>query len=270
MVTDRSNHASLVDGARLSFGKVVKFDHNDMNDLERVLGTLEPDASKLIVADGVFSMEGDIIDLPRVIELAAKFEARVMIDDAHSIGVLGPSGAGTAEHFGLTDNVDITMGTFSKSFASIGGFIAADSNVIEYVKHFSREMIFSASIPPASAASVLAALQIIKEEPERRQRLWDITERMHRELRGLGFNIGTTQTPIVPVYIGDDVQCFSFWKMLTEAGIFANAIISPAVAPGHALIRTSYTANHTDEQLDRVLSAFASIGKKAGLIAAVA
>ncbi len=270
MVTDRSNHASLVDGARLSFGKVVKFDHNDMNDLERVLSSLEPDASKLIVSDGVFSMEGDIVNLPRLVELAQKFKARVMIDDAHSIGVLGPSGAGTAEHFGLTDKVDITMGTFSKSFASIGGFIAADGNVIEYVKHFSREMIFSASIPPASAASVLAALKIIKEEPERRKRLWDITERMHRELRGLGFDIGTTQTPIVPVYIGDDVQCFSFWKMLTEAGIFANAIISPAVAPGHALIRTSYTANHTDEQLDKVLSTFASIGKKAGLIAAVA
>lgn len=270
MVTDRSNHASLVDGARLSFGKVVKFDHNDMNDLERVLSSLEPDASKLIVSDGVFSMEGDIVNLPRLVELAQKFKARVMIDDAHSIGVLGPSGAGTAEHFGLTDKVDITMGTFSKSFASIGGFIAADSNVIEYVKHFSREMIFSASIPPASAASVLAALKIIKEEPERRKRLWAITERMHRELRGLGFDIGTTQTPIVPVYIGDDVQCFGFWKMLTEAGIFANAIISPAVAPGHALIRTSYTANHTDEQLDRVLSVFASIGKKAGLIAAVA
>lgn len=270
LVTDRSNHASLVDGARLSFAKTVKFDHNDMADLERTLAGLELDAAKLIVADGVFSMEGDILHLPAVVELARKYNARVMVDDAHSIGVLGPTGAGTAEHFDLIDEVDITMGTFSKSFASIGGFIAANNEVIEYVKHFSRELIFSASIPPASAASVLAALQIIREEPERRERLWEITRRMHSELRNLGFDIGTTQTPIVPVYIGDDIQCFGFWKLLTEAGIFANAIISPAVPPGHALIRTSYTANHTDEQLDRVLSTFESIGKKAGLIAAVA
>lgn len=268
LITDRSNHASLVDGARLSFGKTVKFDHNDIDDLERVLNTIGRDAAKLIVADGVFSMEGDIINLPAVVELAERYQARVMIDDAHSIGVLGPTGAGTAEHFGLIDKVDITMGTFSKSFASIGGFIAADSNVIEFVKHFSRELIFSASIPPASAASVLAALEVMRQEPERRERLWQITHRMHKELTELGFNIGTTQTPVVPIYIGEDIQCFSFWKMLTEAGIFANAIITPAVAPGHALIRTSYTANHTDEQLDRVLSTFETIGKKAGLIAA--
>jgi 7-keto-8-aminopelargonate synthetase-like enzyme len=258
-----------VDGARLSFGKTVKFDHNDMDDLERVLAGLDSEAAKLIAADGVFSMEGDIIDLPQVIRLADKYNARIMIDDAHSIGVLGATGAGTAEHFGLTDSVDIIMGTFSKSFASIGGFIAADSNIIEYVKHFARALIFSASIPPAAAAAVLTALQIIKEEPERRERLWEITRRMHRELRGLGYDIGVTKTPIVPVYIGDDLRCFSFWKLLTEKGIFANAIITPAVQPGQALIRTSYTANHTDEQLDRVLSAFQTIGRKVGLIAAV-
>ncbi|MCK4857086.1 MAG: pyridoxal phosphate-dependent aminotransferase family protein [candidate division Zixibacteria bacterium] len=270
LIMDRSNHASLVDGSRLSFGKVLKYDHNDMGDLERVLSGVNHDTAKLIVTDGVFSMEGDIVNLPGIVELAEKYKARVMVDDAHSIGVLGSTGAGTAEHFGLIDNVDITMGTFSKSFASIGGFIVADSNVIEYVKHFAREMIFSASIPPAAAATVLAVLQIIKEEPERRERLWQITRRMHTELRGLGFEIGTTQTPIVPVLVGDDMQCFTFWKMLTDAGIFANVAVPPAVVPGQSLIRTSYSANHTDEQLDRVLSTFEEIGKKAGLISAVA
>jgi 8-amino-7-oxononanoate synthase len=268
MITDRANHASLVDGSRLSFGKVLKFDHNNMEDLERVLSGIDREAAKLIVTDGVFSMEGDIIDLPAVVELAAKYDARVMIDDAHSIGVLGATGAGTAEHFDLIDKVDLTMGTFSKSFASLGGFIVGDAQVIEFVKHLARELIFSASIPPAAAAAVLAALEIIRAEPERRERLWAITHRVHRELTGMGFNIGATQTPIVPVHIGDDLQCFSFWKQLTDAGIFANAIISPAVQPGHALVRTSYTANHTDEQIDRVLETFAAIGKEAGIIAA--
>jgi 7-keto-8-aminopelargonate synthetase-like enzyme len=248
---------------------VLKFDHNDMDDLERVISSVNVDASKLIVVDGVFSMEGDIIDLPKLVEIAEKYNSRVMVDDAHSIGVLGRTGAGTAEHFGLINKVDITMGTFSKSFASIGGFIVASHEVIEYVKHFSRTMIFSASIPPAAAAAVMAALKIIKAEPERRKRLWDITHRMHRELKGLGYEIGTTQTPIVPVHIGDEMQCFQFWLMLTEAGIFANAIIPPAVAPGQALIRTSYTANHTDAQLDRVLETFESVGKKMGLISAM-
>ena len=266
---DRSDHACIVDGARLSFGRVLKFDHNDMDDLERVISSVNVDASKLIVVDGVFSMEGDIIDLPKLVEIAEKYNSRVMVDDAHSIGVLGRTGAGTAEHFGLINKVDITMGTFSKSFASIGGFIVASHEVIEYVKHFSRTMIFSASIPPAAAAAVMAALKIIKAEPERRKRLWDITHRMHRELKGLGYEIGTTQTPIVPVHIGDEMQCFQFWLMLTEAGIFANAIIPPAVAPGQALIRTSYTANHTDAQLDRVLETFESVGKKMGLISAM-
>lgn len=270
LIMDRSNHASIVDGSRLTYGRVLKFNHNDMDDLERTFQSLSLDAPKLIVVDGVFSMEGDIIDLPMLVELSEKYNCRVMVDDAHSIGVLGATGAGTAEHFHLTDRVDITMGTFSKSFASIGGFIVSTHEVIEFVKHFSRTMIFSASIPPASAATVLAALEIIKSEPERRRRLWDITHRMHRELRNLGYDIGATQTPIVPVLIGDEMECFKFWKMLTEAGIFANAIIPPAVAPGQSLIRTSYTANHTDAQLDRVLATFESVGKKIGLIPAMA
>jgi 8-amino-7-oxononanoate synthase len=267
-IADRSDHACIVDGCRLAFGRTLKYDHNDMEDLERVLSGIELDASKLIVSDGVFSMEGDIVRLPKLAELAKQYNARVMLDDAHSIGVLGATGAGTAEHFGLIDRVDLTMGTFSKSFGSIGGFIVGTAEVVEFVKHFARTMIFSASIPPASAAAVMAALEIIKSEPERRQRLWDITHRMHRELKGLGFNIGTTETPIVPVLIGDETECFQFWKLLTEADIFANAVVPPAVAPGQALIRTSYTANHTDAQLDRVLATFEAIGKKTGLISA--
>jgi 8-amino-7-oxononanoate synthase len=269
LLMDRSNHACIVDGARLSFGKVLKFDHNDMDDLERVLAALPLDAPKAIVADGVFSMEGYIIKLPRMVEVAKKYNARVMIDDAHSVGVLGATGAGTAEHFGLGKEVDITMGTFSKSFASIGGFVVGDAPVMEYVKHFSRTMIFSASIPPASAATVMAVLQIMKDEPERRERLWQITRKMHKGLTDLGFHIGTTETPIVPVHMGEMIECFTFWKMLTEAGIFANAIIPPAVAPGQSLIRTSYTANHTDAQLDRVLTTFEKIGKKTGMISAM-
>jgi 8-amino-7-oxononanoate synthase len=268
VLIDRSVHASIVDGCRLSFGRTVKYEHNNMDDLERVLSGLDPDAPKLIVTDGVFSMEGDIAKLPRMIELAHAHNARVMVDDAHALGVLGSTGAGTAEHFGLIDEVDITMGTFSKSLASIGGFIVGDAEVVEFVKHFSRTMIFSASIPPASAAGVIAALEILQNEPERRTRLWEITRRVHRELRGLGFDLGTSETPIVPILIGDETQCFQFWKMLTENGIFANAAVPPAVAPGQALIRTSYTANHTDEQIDRVLDTFAMIGKKTGMISA--
>jgi 8-amino-7-oxononanoate synthase len=269
ILIDRSVHASIVDGCRLSFGRTVKYEHNNMDDLERVLSGLDPDAPKLIVTDGVFSMEGDIAKLPRLVELAHAHNARVMVDDAHALGVLGATGAGTAEHFGLTDEVDITMGTFSKSLASIGGFIVGDAEVVEFVKHFSRTMIFSASIPPSSAAAVMAALEILQSEPERRKRLWEITRRVHRELRGLGFDLGTSETPIVPIVIGDETQCFQFWKMLTENGIFANAAVPPAVAPGQALIRTSYTANHTDEQIDRVLDTFAAIGKKTGMISAV-
>lgn len=268
ILIDRSDHASIVDGCRLSFGRTVKYEHNNMDDLERVLTGLDPDVPKLIVTDGVFSMEGDIAKLPRLVELAHAHNARVMVDDAHALGVLGATGAGTAEHFGLTDEVDITMGTFSKSLASIGGFIVGDAEVVEFVKHFSRTMIFSASIPPASAAGVIAALEILQNEPERRTRLWEITRRMHRELRGLGFELGTSETPIVPILIGDETQCFQFWKMLTENGIFANAAVPPAVAPGQALIRTSYTANHTDQQIDRVLDTFATIGKKTGMISA--
>lgn len=264
---DRSDHASIVDGCRLAYGKVVKYAHNDMDDLERVLNIVVENGIRggiLIITDGVFSMEGDIVDLPRMKKIADKFGARIMIDDAHAIGVLGEGGRGTAEHFHL--DVDITMGTFSKSFASLGGFIAGDASVVHYVKHFARALIFSASIPPAAAAAVIAALDILETEPKRRENLWKNTKKMHEGFKSLGFNMGSSQTPIIPIMIGDDTACFKFWKELTDEGIFANAIIPPAVAPGMSLIRTSYTATHTEQQLDRVLDTFARLGKKIGII----
>ncbi len=266
VIIDRSDHASIVDACRLCFGNVIKFKHNDMSDLKRVLSSCENKAGKLIVVDGVFSMEGEIANLPEIVSLAKQYNARVMVDDAHAIGVLGEHGRGTAEYFNLEDEVDIVMGTFSKSFASIGGFIVSSERVINYIRHFSRALIFSASPPPAAVAACLAALDIIESEPERRERLWEITRRMHKEFKALGFNIGNSQTPIIPIYIGDDIKTFQFWKMLSDEGIFTNPIISPAVSPGSQLLRTSYTATHTDEQLDKVLEVFEKVGKKMGVI----
>lgn len=266
ILADRSNHASIVDGCRLSFGKTIKFAHNDMEDLNRIASDLDPSIPKLIVIDGVFSMEGDITELPEIVKIAKTTNAKVMCDDAHSIGVLGKKGAGTASHFGLEDEVDITMGTFSKSFASLGGFIAADKDVINFIKHFSRALIFSASMPPASVAICLKTLELMQTEEWRLKRLWEITHKMHKEFKDLGFKIGTTQTPIIPIYVGEDLDCFKFWKGLTEAGLFTNPIISPAVPKGQALIRTSYSANLSDEQLDRVLDIFKKVGKEFGLI----
>ncbi|PJA26216.1 MAG: 8-amino-7-oxononanoate synthase [candidate division Zixibacteria bacterium CG_4_9_14_3_um_filter_46_8] len=263
---DRSDHASIVDGCRLSFGRTIKFKHNDMEDLERLLKVNDNDCGKLIVTDGVFSMEGDICDLPQIVRLARKYGARILVDDAHSLGVLGENGRGTTEHFGLGDETDMVMGTFSKSFASLGGVIASSTEVIDYIRHFSRALIFSASIPPASVAACLKALEIIQKEPQRRKRLWDITERVHTEFKGMGFNIGLTQTPIVPIYVGDEMQTFQICRALSDAGLFTNPIIPPAVPPGQGLIRTSYTATHTDGQIDRVLETFRKVGKKFGII----
>lgn len=266
IITDRANHASIFDGCRLAFGETVKYKHNDMEDLKRVLTACGKNKGKLIVVDGVFSMEGDIVNLPEIVDLAKKYKARIMVDDAHGIGVLGPNGRGTAEHFGLEDEVDIIMGTFSKSFASLGGFIAAQEEVIHYIKHLSRELIFSASMPPSAVAATLKALEIIQREPERRKRLWEITEKMQKGYRTLGFDIGNTRTPVIPIMIGEDLETFKFWKMLFENGVFANPIISPAVPKGRALIRTSYTATHTDEQMDKVLEVFGCVGKQLGVI----
>jgi 8-amino-7-oxononanoate synthase len=266
VIIDYDDHASIVDGCQLCLGKTIRFRHNDMTALRRALEKADQKRGKLVVVDGVFSMEGDIAPLPEITALCKEFGARLMVDDAHSIGVLGKNGSGTASHFGLTNEVDIIMGTFSKSFASLGGFIAADAEVIDYIKHVSRALIFSASMTPASIAACLASLDIMENEPERRERLWQITRRMHREYRSLGFDIGNTQTPIIPIIIGDDIKVFIFWKRLLEEGVFVNPVRSPAVPAGRALLRTSYMATHTDEQLDRVLEAFEKVGKELGVI----
>ncbi|HOP07717.1 MAG TPA: pyridoxal phosphate-dependent aminotransferase family protein [candidate division Zixibacteria bacterium] len=269
VIIDRQDHACIVDGARLSYGKVYKFAHNDMSDYERVVRNVRANGLRggmMVVVDGVFSMEGDIINLPKLVEISQANGVRVMVDDAHSIGVLGETGAGTAQHFGLINEVDITMGTFSKSFASLGGFIASSAEVINYVKHTARALIFSASIPPANAAAVLACLDIIESEPERRENLWKNARRMKKEFQNLGFNTGHSETPIVPIVIGEDIEAFAFWKALFDNGVFSNPVISPAVPPGQAMIRTSYTATHTDEQLDRVVEVVARVGREKGLI----
>ncbi len=265
VILDKDDHASIVDGARLSWGETKRFRHNDMPDLERVLAALPEDKGKLVVVDGLFSMGGDIAPLPELVALCKKFGARLMVDDAHAIGVLG-GGRGTAAHFNLTDEVDLIMSTFSKSFASLGGFIAGDEDVIHYIKHFARALIFSASIPPANAAAALAALQVMREEPERIARVNQIAERMRIAYQQMGFNTGNSASPIIPIIIGDDQLTFLTWKLLFENGVFVNPVISPAVPQGMQLLRTSYMATHTDEQLDQVLVAFEKVGKQVGLI----
>ena len=264
--SDRQNHASLVDGVRLSFGQEKRFKHTDMEHLEKLLAAANPDAGKIIITDGVFSMEGDICNLPKIAELAQKYNARVMTDDAHAMGVLGERGRGTAEYFGLEKQTDLVMGTFSKSFASLGGVIAGPFDVVNFIKHKARSVVFSASMTPASVAAALKALEIIQAEPQRRARLLDIAEKMHNGFRAMGFDTGVSVTPVVPVLVGDQVKCFRLWKGLFEAGIFTNPVIPPAVEPGHALLRTSYMATHSDAQLERVLEAFERLGRKMNLI----
>ncbi len=265
VILDKDDHASIVDGARLGYGKIERYRHNDMGHLEKVLQSLPDDAGKLIVVDGLFSMEGDLAPLPELVPLAKKYGARVMVDDAHAMGVLG-GGKGTAAHFGLTDEVDLIMSTFSKSFASLGGFVAGNEDVIHYIKHYARSLIFSASIPPGNAAAALAALQVMREEPERIARVNQIGDRMRDGFKKLGFNIGESITPVIPILIGDDDKTFLTWKLLFEHGVFVNPVISPAVSSGRQLLRTSYMATHTDEQLDQVLEIFEKVGKMVGLI----
>jgi 8-amino-7-oxononanoate synthase len=266
ILADRMVHASIIDACRLSFADVYKYKHNDMADLERLLATLNPDMGKLIVVDGVFSMEGDIANLPGIIPLAKKYHARVMVDDAHGIGVLGANGRGTAEHFGLEADIDLIMGTFSKTFASIGGVVVGDKKVISYIKHHARSLIFSAAATPASVASVLAVLEILETQPELRKRLWEITTKMRTSYQAMGYQTGPSQTPIIPIVIGDDEKGFMLWKLLREEGIFTTPVIYPAVPQGQALIRTSYGAGHTDEELDAILAAFQKCGKALGII----
>jgi 8-amino-7-oxononanoate synthase len=250
LLLDELDHASIIEGSRLSFSKVLKYAHNDMDALESKLKLCEPDRIKLIVVDGVFSMEGDIVKLPELVRLAEKYKASVMVDDAHSLGVLGEKGSGTAAYFGLTDQVDLIMGTFSKSFASLGGFIAADKEVINYIKHNSRSLIFSASMTPASAASVLASIEIMENEPERIQHLWDITHLALDGFKAAGFDIGKSETPIIPLFIRDDYKALQLTQMLLTDGIFINPVVTPAVPKEDSLIRYSLMATHTKEQVE--------------------
>ncbi len=265
MITDKYDHASILDGCSLSQGTMLRFNHNDMASLEHALSRVDG-KNCLIIVDGIFSMEGDIADLPNLCKLAAKYGANLMVDEAHSLGVLGEKGAGSAAHFGLTKQSDFIMGTFSKSLASVGGFIAADEELIHYLKHKSRALIFSASLPPASTASVLAALKIMEEEPERIARLWEITHYMLDEFQKMGYNTGTSCTPVVPLHVGDMMVAFEMWKRLGNEGVFINPVVPPAVPPNSCLIRCSFMATHTNAQLDFALDKFRKIGKELRVI----
>lgn len=265
VILDKEDHASIYDGARLSHGKIERYRHNDIEHLERVLKSLPEQGGRLLVVDGLFSMEGDIAPLPEIIPLCEKYGVRLMVDDAHAMGVLG-GGRGTAAHFGITEGVDLNMSTFSKSFASIGGFIAGQYDVIDYIKHVARSLIFSASIPPANTATAHAALDVMREEPWLVDQVNENGRFMREGLSSLGFDIGTSETPIVPIIIGDDMLTFKMWHDLFDAGVFVNPVISPATAPGRQLLRTSYMATHTQSQLEQVLEIFGKIGKQNGLI----
>ena len=264
-VSDRQNHASIVDGCKLSYGEIRKFRHNDVEDLDRLLDS-ERDRNKLVIVDGVFSMEGDIAPLSEIIALRGKHDFGIMVDDAHGVGVLGESGRGTSEHFGMEDEVDVIMGTYSKSLATIGGFVAASQEIVDYLKHSSRSMIFSASLSPGSVAAVSVALDIIEDEPERRERLWNHTNWMLEAFRSRGFDVGHAATPIIPIVVGDDLLAFRMSLMLLEEGVFTNPVVSPATPADRALIRTSYMATHTEEHLNRVIDAFVKVGRDVGLI----
>ena len=266
VLADKNDHASIVEGCRLSLGEFVRFAHKDMTALENRLRKIDAAAGKLIVVDGVFSMEGDIIPLPELCRLASHYGAAVMVDEAHSIGVLGKNGAGTASHFGLTDQVQLIMGTFSKSLASLGGFIASDAGTIDFLKHNSRPLIFSASMSPANVAAVKAALEIMISEPERIAQLWHNTLRMKQGLISLGFDLGHSETPILPVYCRSLISAFTFCKRLEEEGVFVNPVVSPGVPPGQELIRLSLMATHTDRQIDFALDVLGKVGRELGLV----
>lgn len=265
IIIDDLDHACIIDGSRLSFAKVLKYRHNDMASLEKVLSKCEPDKIKLIAVDGVFSMEGDLAKLPEIVSLAKKYKANIFVDDAHGLGVMGKNGRGTADHFGLTDDVDMIMGTFSKSLASIGGFVAADKETINYLKHNARSLIFSASIAPANAASVLAALQIMKDEPERVEKLWDNTRFAMKLLNEYGFDTGHTETPIIPIMIRDDFKTFQLTKDLLDEGVFVNPVVSPAVPSTSSLIRYSLMATHSHDQIQESIDKIYKIAKRLGV-----
>jgi len=262
VILDELDHASIIDGSRLTFAKTLKFAHNDMKDLERKLKLCEPDKIKLIVVDGIFSMEGDIAKLPEIVSLSEKYRASIMVDDAHALGVIGKNGSGTASHFGLTEKVDLIMGTFSKSLASIGGFIAADKTVINYIKHNSRSLMFSASMTPSSAASVLAAIEIMENEPERISHLMNITQYARTRFNEVGFDTGKSQSPIIPLFIRDDIKALQMAQQLLEEGVFINPVVSPAVPKEDCIIRFSLMATHSYEQVDRAIEKITSVAKQ--------
>jgi 8-amino-7-oxononanoate synthase len=267
VLIDKLDHASIVDGCFLAEGETIRFKHNDLPDLEAELRVLaDKPGGRLIAVDGVFSMEGDIAPVPGLLELARKYEARLFVDEAHSLGVLGPSGAGALDHFGMKGKADLVMGTFSKSFACIGGFLAADEPVIHYLKHHARSLMFSAAMPPGAVATVAACLEIIQDEPERRDRLMENARYLRDGLRALGYETGPTETPIVPVLTGRFDRTLQFWRAVLDHGVFANAVVPPAVAPNACRLRTSCIATHTREQLDRVLDVFDKVGKKLGML----
>jgi 8-amino-7-oxononanoate synthase len=263
---DKLDHASIVDGAKMSHGETVRFNHGDLAGLDRKLQRVPEGTGTMVIVDGVYSMEGDIADLPNLLKVTQKYGAALAVDDAHSVGVLGPKGDGTAAHFGVVDELDLIVGTFSKSLASIGGFAAGTENVIHYLKHNSRPLIFTAALPPSNTAGVLAALHVMQREPERRDQLWVNTRRLQEGLRALGFDIGPTETPIVPVLIGTLEKTFLFWRKLFDAGVFTNPVVPPAVPPSQCRLRTSLMATHTASQIDRALETFARLGKELGVI----
>ncbi len=263
---DKLDHASIVDGAKMSFGETERFNHGDLASLERKLERAGNAKGAMIVVDGIYSMEGDIADIPGLVRSARKFGAALAVDDAHSLGVLGPNGDGTAAHYGMIDDVDIIAGTFSKSLASIGGFVCGTENVINYVRHHSRPLIFTASLPPANTAGVLAALEVVQTEPARREQLWANTRRLHEGFRSYGFEIGPTETPIVPVLVGTMENTFVMWRRLFDEGVFTNPVMPPAVPPSQCRLRTSVMATHTFDQIDFCLETFAKIGRELGVI----
>ena len=265
LILDEYDHASLIDGSRLSFSKVIKYAHNDMDDLQRKLSILPEEAVKLIAVDGIFSMEGDIVKLPEIVQIADEYGANIMVDDAHSLGVIGQNGAGTASHFNLTDDVDLIMGTFSKSLASLGGFIASDAATIDYLKHRARSLVFSASMTPGSVASVIAALDIIESEPERIAKLWDNTRYATKLLLEEGFDLGPTESPILPIYIRDNHKTFLVTKYLQSEGIFVNPFVSPSVPSDSSLLRFSLMAPHTFSQIDEAVEKIAKAFKEVGV-----
>lgn len=264
--SDKENHACIVVGTQCSTATTIRYKHNDMDQLRKLLERADPNAGKIIISDGVFSMSGTIAKIPELVALAKEFNARLYLDDAHAVGVIGEGGRGSASVFGLLDDVDLISGTFSKSFASLGGFLVGDRTVIEYVRHHSPAHIFSASMPPANVATVLKALEILKEETWRLDRLEEISNYMRTELQAMGFNVLTSQTPIIPVVVGEMMNCFRFWKELFEEGVYVNAVVPPAVPKGQSLVRTSYMATHTDDHLNSILDAFRRVGIKHGII----